>query len=76
MENPIKMDDLGVPLFLETSLLMFFRFGLLVTLSSNASNAASQGHGKAMRTWQVSWEGRYVQTTEPITYQHLPRGAN
>ena len=24
MENPIKMDDLGVPLFLETPILLFF----------------------------------------------------
>ena len=26
MENPIKMDDLGVPLFLETPKCFFFRF--------------------------------------------------
>ena len=30
MENPIKMDDLGVPLFLETSILRsYFRWGVV-----------------------------------------------
>ena len=30
MENPIKMDDLGVPLFLETSIIYFKKDTLLV----------------------------------------------
>ena len=29
MENPIKMDDLGVPLFLETPILDLFIYSLL-----------------------------------------------
>ena len=30
MENPIKMDDLGVPLFSETSIWSFYEFSMVV----------------------------------------------
>ena len=37
MENPIKMDDLGVPLFSETSIFFVFLFLLIQLLPESRS---------------------------------------
>ena len=35
MENPIKMDDLGVPLFSETSMFNWRKKGLMVSIEEH-----------------------------------------
>ena len=37
MEKPIKMDDLGVPLFLETHIAIVVRFNPIITESNDIS---------------------------------------
>ena len=41
MENPIKVDDLGVPLFLETSILLLSNLGFHGTHSIHGTNGIS-----------------------------------
>ncbi len=52
MENPIKMDDLGVPLFLETPNINFFiaNSHLLTILSLRGPN---QSWGPGQESWLV-----------------------
>ena len=42
MENPIKMDDLGVPLFLETPILLQYYIILIQYYINDASVLSSQ----------------------------------
>ena len=41
MENPIKMDDLGVPLFLETPIYMYMSIEYCFALGANIKSNAS-----------------------------------
>ena len=43
MENPIKMDDLGVPLFLETPMSSFQNFKAPVNVAIRESNHSHMG---------------------------------
>ena len=70
MEIPIKMDDLGVPLFSETPIslgseithqkfpyicILWFLHGALHKAAASTSEARSTKHGLAGRTWTRSW---------------------
>ena len=51
MENPIKMDDLGVPLFLETPIYYIYPFfsqlvGFFFTLKSNSKSGGLASRGE------------------------------
>ena len=52
MENPIKMDDLGVPLFLETSIYIYMWSFLRCVFHSYILGALkSQSHGVSWNPW-------------------------
>ena len=57
MGNPIKMDDLGVPLFLETSMSVFFRVVLFKKL---------QEVGRKMRFFEGISDPEFVTRRGPV----------
>ena len=58
MENPIKMDDLGVPLFLETPIC--YRSHLL----GEPETTIDWRYGRCMARWQSGFDFTYSRTTE------------
>ena len=68
MENPIKMDDLGVPLFLETSIYIHHVFcwcvGIILQLSLSTSPQRKQGRPCRLKN-SSTFEGEWVSTNGP-----------
>ena len=58
MENPIKMDDLGVPLFLETPMFGYF-WGWVFLYISRIHTAYIGEDSSILGTWNVWWEYFY-----------------
>ena len=51
MENPIKMDDLGVPLFLETPICCFSDVFITRLLVFNGTTFDHRGYGRFFLGW-------------------------
>ena len=67
MENPIKMDDLGVPLYLKTPILPFAKAKRLLEIM--AAHATPQFGAYLQRRWESTCQG--LSRTAKVTSEKL-----
>ncbi len=74
MENPVKMDDLGLPLFLETSIYMWnnlVAFHALDCSSGQGCLLLLKRHGRNLGMLCLSFEDRIVITFNEWVYKYI-----
>ena len=70
MENPIKMDDLGVPLFSETPIYLYYILETSGVLVTNMQHFGGTVNYTCMKTIQITQNvGNYTSPMDHIRYR-------